>query len=132
MTRLMRIGVPLLSFALLFAAPAAEAGWSFENAGCTKNADGSGNCWGNFTGFRNHVSPSTHVYIQQLYYGSRGFGYSYNNGTTTVSGWCSPNATVASLWPMLMAHRGYFNIYWDASGVCNELYLYHGSGYSDF
>jgi hypothetical protein len=132
MTGLMRMGVPLLSAVLLFAAPAAEAGWSAEMASCTKNADGSGNCYGTLTGFRNHSGANTNVYFQQLFYGSRGFGYLFNNGTTTVSGWCTPNTTVASIWPMVMAHRGYFAIYWDASGVCNELYLYHGSGYTDF
>jgi hypothetical protein len=36
----------------------ALAGDTNEWAHCTLNADGSGNCNGNFLGFRNHPSPS--------------------------------------------------------------------------
>jgi hypothetical protein len=107
-----------------------KAGMQDTNfASCSKSSDGSGSCYGNFLSFRLHSDPSTNVSFVEYASGSKYFT-GWWPGIGTVS--CVPNATVASLWPRLMNHEGFFNIQWDSTGTCHTLILNNGSHHSNF
>lgn len=118
--------------ALLLARPnASEAGYTYESAYCTTNSDGSGYCQGTFLGFRNapgaydyaqFQNNTTPGYVPKIFYASY-LGKLYA---------CIPDGDIAAIWPMAMATRGYFNLVWDASGTCHNLWLNNGSYTQNF
>jgi hypothetical protein len=107
----------------------AEAGVQSYSAGCSKAADGSGWCMGNFQSFRTHSDPNTYASFVEHATGTRLF-QAWWPGIGLVS--CVPNATVAGLWPRVMSHEGFFNVSWDATGTCTALILNNGSHHSTF
>jgi hypothetical protein len=133
MTRFAKKMVPVLSVAVLGGASLAYAGQTYENAYCNKNADGSGNCYGNFRGFRYDANALTRAYFYKNDGGSKSFyGYAPNGSNVMTAGSCTPDAAVAALWSKAMAHEGYFSIQWDTTGTCTFLYLSNSSQYSTF
>jgi hypothetical protein len=108
----------------LLASSDSQAGSQSSYGFCSKNADGSGNCFGDFAGFRNNADPN--AFISFASYGS--FWASLNS----VSYACSPNSTVLSQWPVLMNSRAYFSISWDAGGTCTSLTLINTSAHATF
>lgn len=108
----------------------ADAGQqSTTSATCTKYADGSGSCYGNFQAFRTHSDPSTYVSFVENSSGSK-FFQAWWPTTGLVS--CVPDSTVSGLWQRVMLHEGFFNISWNASGTCTSLILNNGSHHSTF
>jgi hypothetical protein len=107
----------------------AHAGLSNPNgATCTKNADGSGVCSGTIKGFRNTANSTDYVefaYNSDPSFVTRAFYASFNGQFMG----CSPTATsvVSSVWPMAMDNTDSFQITWDASGTCTNIFLAHSS-----
>lgn len=134
MTRFAKKMVPVLSVAVLGGASLAYAGSTSESAYCYKNTDGSGSCYGNFLGFRNHAGSGTYAYFYKNDGGSKYFYGAYTNTSTSTTTYvsCTPDAATAALWTKALAHEGYFNIQWNTSGTCTYLSLYNGSQYSSF
>ena len=133
MKRILKALTPVVSLLALVAAPAALAGYKTESAYCYKSTtDGSGYCYGNLLGFRNHAGASTYAYFTQYYSGSKYFYAAVTSGTTTTSYSCTPNAATGAQWPKALNHHGYFTIYWDSTGACYSLYLNNGSQYANF
>ncbi|QSQ25972.1 hypothetical protein JY651_14040 [Pyxidicoccus parkwayensis] len=132
MKRILKALTPVVSLAALAAAPVALAGYKAESAYCYKNTDGSGGCYGSLLGFRNHAGANTYAYFVQYYSGVKYFYANYTSGTTTTYFSCTPNTATGAQWTKALNHSGYFSVYWDASGMCNSLYLYNGSQYANF
>lgn len=103
--------------------------------GCTKYADGSGYCYGNFAGWR-ALSSNNGSYTQfsASDSGSKSFYARYApSGSTTLSTYtCSPNTAVLALWDTLMSYQGYWYLEWNTSGVCDYAYVVNGSQYTGF
>jgi hypothetical protein len=133
MTRFAKKMVPVLSVAVLGGASLAYAGQTYQDAYCYKNTDGSGGCYGNFSGFRYDTGTSTQAYFYKSDSGSKSFYGAFTNSSgTLVTGSCTPDAATAALWSKAMAHEGYFSIQWNTSATCTYLYLGNSSQYSTF
>jgi len=135
MMRFVKQVVPVLSLAVLGAAAVAEAGSATEFASCYKAADGSGYCYGTMQGFRNHANPNTYLSFVEDSYGRKSMSGSFplSSPTGAASNFsCAPNAAVAAMWPRVMQHRGYIEVYWDVNGTCQAMWLMQGSHYTDF
>lgn len=134
MKRFAKQMAPMLSLAVLGAGAVACAGAKYEYARCVRNADNSGNCYGNMLAFRNHVHGSTFAEFGVSSDGDKvfkaGFAPSATEPAVLIS--CTPNVKVAAFWDRALGHDGYFNVYWDAAGTCYHLYLSYGSRYSEF
>lgn len=135
MMRFVKQVAPMLSLAVLGAAAVAEAGSAGEFASCYKATDGSGYCYGTMRGFLNHVDPNTYLLFFEDSYGRKSMYGSYPFSSPTGMSYsfsCSPNSAVAAMWPSVMQHRGYIEVYWDINGICTSMWLMHGSNYTDF
>jgi hypothetical protein len=124
----------VMAMGVMGVASSASAGSTFQYAYCAANADGSGYCSGNFLGFRNHAGSGTQVYFNHTDWNTKSFRVDYQASSTAAvqTFMCTPSSAVAALWSSAMSHSGYFNIEWDAAGICTRLQLYHGSQYSNF
>jgi hypothetical protein len=109
---------------MLLASSDSRAGLQESYGYCSKAADGSGSCYGDFGGFRNHADPN--AFVSFASYGS--FWASLNG----VSYGCAPNSTVLALWPELMNSRAFFSISWNASGTCTSLTIINTSAHATF
>lgn len=134
MTRFAKKMIPVLSVAVLGGASLAYAGSTYESAYCYKSSDGSGYCYGNFLGFRNHAGGSTQAYFYKTDNGSKSFyGAVTNTSTgTTTSGSCTPDAATGALWSKAISHNGYFYVSWNTSGTCTYVYLRNSSQDTNF
>jgi hypothetical protein len=134
MNRFAKQMVPMLSVAVLGAGSLAQAGSTSESAYCYKSTDGSGYCYGNFLGFRNHAGSGTKAYFYKRVDGTRNFNAAITNPSTglTTNYSCIPDTATSALWSRALAHSGYFYVSWDATGTCTYLSLYNGSQYSTF
>jgi hypothetical protein len=103
----------------------AMAGAHYVAAYCSKAADGSGYCYGTFESFRNSSDPSAYIAFTQYATGTRIFQAQYANVYMS----CTPDAPSSSIWPILMANQGYFLVYWNAAGTCNNVSTNSGSLY---
>jgi len=90
---------------------------------CTKNANGSGQCFGTFRDFRNSPGTTNFIQFNQSDDGSKAFLASWNG----VQMSCTPNASVLAEWPLVSTFTGYINISWNTSGVCTTLFLNNGT-----
>jgi hypothetical protein len=124
----------VLSLGMVGVGSSALAGYTHQNASCVKNADGSGYCFGNFLGFREHAISSTYAWFSMTETGSKTFvaHFTPSGAPSFVTYTCVPDATVAAMWPQAMAHRGHFRVDWNTSGTCTELSLTNGSQYSNY
>ena len=134
MKRFMKKLAPVVSLAALGIASVASAGYSYDNGYCFQNADGSGYCYGNLRGWRNHSQSTAYAYFWENDSGSRGFYARYTvSGATTPSTYtCTPDATVSSMWSAALDNQGRFYVYWDTTGTCYSLSVYNGSAYTNF
>jgi hypothetical protein len=101
-----------------------------QNAVCTKNADGSGNCTGTFVGFRN--SPGSGDFmgfeVTSILSGTTVkpklvFGASYAGATYS----CHASEAYLSTWTVAMASRGNVAVSWDKDQNCDYVDLSNSS-----
>lgn len=116
----------LVVLAALLGATEGHAGYTHQSASCFKNADGSGECRGTFAGFRASPNPGDYAYFQ--YNSTPGYvTYAFYATYNGVFYMCAPNATLVSMWDVIQNNRGYFNISWNASGTCTNIWINNGS-----
>jgi hypothetical protein len=134
MTRFVKQLAPVVTLAALGVGSLAFAGSTYEGAYCYKYTDGSGYCYGNFQGFRDHAGASTRAYFYKSDSGSKSFYAAITNTSTGVTtGYsCTPDAAAGALWSKAIVHHGYFYVSWNTSGSCTYLSLTNGSQYSPF
>jgi hypothetical protein len=134
MKRFMKTLVPVMTFAVLGVASVASAGLVSDSGACFQNTDGSGYCYGNFLGWRNHAQSTAYAYFYENDAGSRGFYARYTvAGATAPSTYsCVPDASVSAMWGDALANKGRFYINWDANGTCYSLSVYGGSLYANY
>ena len=120
------------AFALVGLVPAvADAGAQYTMASCSKNADFSGSCSGNFLGFRNNSDYDARAYFYVNSNGTMGFSARLNG----ISYSCSVNSAypaMVDIFPQLMTARGYFYLTWDSAGNCTYTMFYNGSQYANY
>ena len=93
---------------------------------CSKNADGSGTCFGSYQGFRASSDASAYVYfhagssaqgaINGVFYAE--LNGAYMNCVTGSPTLIQQMAAMTSHW------QGQFFISWDATGACTQLFTY--------
>lgn len=128
---LMKLAGTAAVLALSFGAMESRAGYTSQSASCSKNADGSGSCSGTFLGFRNSANSGDWVYFQ--YNSTPGYvTYAFYANYAGVFYSCTPNSTLQAVWPMIQSNRGYFNISWDASATCTNIWINNGSYTQNF
>lgn len=104
-----------------------NAGAQYQYANCTNAANGSGSCQGTMLGFRNSSNSSDYAWF--FFNGSY---RSFSAHAGGVFGYCTPNASVATLWDLAMNARGNFSISWDSTGTCTYLAMWSGSEYANY
>ena|SRR5262252_8959753 len=121
MQKALTLGLIVLAAPLLTSG--SRAGDGDHYAGCSKNADGSGGCFGTWRDFRNSAGTTNNFYFSQFEDGSKFFGATWAGVQYT----CRPNAATAAGWALALTFTSYINIGWDASGTCNFLFQTNGS-----
>jgi hypothetical protein len=120
----------LFGLVTLLSATPSDAGAVYQAASCYKNADNSGNCYGNFLGFRNNANAQAQAQFYASSY-SNPYFYAELNGTWYF---CNvvPGSAVMSMWPQVMANRGTFSIAWNSAGECQSINFGNGSSFSNY
>src|SRR5262245_39950844 len=113
-----------VSAVLLLAAPV-RAGSTFQDAYCSKNADGSGLCYGTFRGFRASTDPTASANFQQTSAGDLGFQANWHGSPNVCV--AARTSSVGAMWPVAMASSGWFAITWNSLGQCTYLTIGTGS-----
>jgi hypothetical protein len=120
---------------VLLAVPGAiRAGYvSLDWGGCTKDASGSGYCYGTMRGFKNGPDINDRAEFYSNHDGIVSF-YGRWAGQTYSCVFPIPSTpTVREFASFVAATNGFFVVMFNASGGCTYGYAYRGSGYgSDF
>ncbi len=126
----MRTFVVATALSTALSAAPAYAGQQEQITYCNRNADGSGECQGNFLAFRSSSDPTALAYFWTWLGGSMGFVANY--GGTYYS--CVPQAgtAVANHWSQLLDNRGFFYVIWNSYGICTNVYIRNASLDSDY
>lgn len=106
----------------------ASAGSQWQGAYLNKAADGSGWAYGTFQGFRNNADPAASIDFSN-YNGANGYVY-INLGGKYAS--CSVPSTLVGAFNQALLSRDYFEVDWNASGVCTAIYLSNSSEYGSY
>ncbi len=99
---------------------AAHAGQVGDSAYCSKNADGSGYCYGTFAGFRNTSNYNDFAEFYSPPLGNSTASFSFYASFNGVWCSCTASASTTPAWLLttaLTAHS-YFSISWDSNAAC--------------
>lgn len=129
-----RLAASMSALAVL-TATSAIAGERWTYSLCQKNADGSGQCYGTVEAFRHSPQPKQSMDFRMgSSTGASIDDYTFSAVFNGENYGCTANSTVPAIvqmWPVAMNNRGYFQVKWNASGICYFLSLDSGSATHD-
>jgi len=104
----------------------AQAGAHWDGAYCYSSGaygTGAGYCSGSLLGFRNSSGPNDYASFRWTNDGYKTFEAVYGSNYY----YCTPNASVAALWPTVLNFQSGFYIQWDAYGNCFSMSIRNAS-----
>ena len=114
-----------VAVAALVAPGASQAGDSTQfSPDCVKYSDGSGYCRGSMKGFRNSSFADAWVQFETDVGNGWTFFFARYNGRSFA---CYPDSASSARFASALASNGYFEVRWNPSAVCTNLYVYNES-----
>jgi hypothetical protein len=114
-----------VAIATLTISPASHAGSASSGPieGCTFNADGSAQCWGNLEGYLRGPGNDSVTFTVQ----DSGYGYFWGRFGTRYVSCAKPVATPIWYSAAITPPNVFFDVAWNAAGQCTYLSLQNSS-----
>jgi hypothetical protein len=106
----------------------ASAGSQWSGARLTKNADGSGNLYGTFAGFRNNADANAYIDFSN-FISANGNVYASLNGVNMS---CAVPSSLVSAFNQALLSRDYISVSWNAAGTCTVISVSNSSEYGSY
>ena len=120
------LGLAALAAVALGSAPSTAGVVIGDVASCSKDATGAGTCYGTQRGFRNSADPTAQADVLLTLSGGVAFVARFGGQPYTCS--IASNPTSIAFAGNFSSTNQWFQISWDASGVCNYTAVWKSSG----